>query len=144
MPHPSDTTKSSATTKVLTADDSQEDSDAAVALIRSKINALYDGEPEAAEEAAELAQLPPAQLSPHQRYMQQLSISGKPMGEVQAAWHEYYSGLSDGEKHDVWREFYNQHNPPVSHPATIIGDIGNGLVDASTRPGIIKPDRKKP
>lgn len=61
------------------------------------------------------AQQNPAQTtstSKHQAYMQELQASGKSLAEVQTAWHEYYVNLSDGEKHEVWQEFYssNQHS----------------------------------
>ncbi|HSX15175.1 MAG TPA: sortase [Candidatus Saccharimonadales bacterium] len=83
----------------------------AIALIRSKVARAYGMEPNAAEELAEAqaARTP----SKHQRFMQELSSSGKSLAEIQTAWHKYYTTLSDKEKHEVWQEFYeaNQHTP---------------------------------
>lgn len=85
--------------------------DPAVQLIRDKVARVYSGEPDAAQELAEAkAQRTP---SKHQRYMQELSSSGKSLAEIQTAWHHYYTTLPDAEKHEVWQEFYdaNQHTP---------------------------------
>lgn len=81
--------------------------DPAVQAIRSKINGLYADEPNAQAEAAK-AQTPGVH-SKHQLYMQKLSTSGKSLAEIQTAWHEYYVGLPDDEKHAVWQEFYATH-----------------------------------
>jgi len=85
--------------------------DPAVALVRSKVSRAFSEEPNATKELAEVqaAQV----LSKHQQYMQTLSSSGKSLAEIQTAWHDYYTGLSDAEKHEVWQEFYaaNQHTP---------------------------------
>jgi sortase A len=142
MPDTSDDTRPTQPDKIIAADDDPEDSDAAVALIRSKISALYGDEPDATEEAAEIAALPPQQLSRHQLYMQQLTESGRTPAEVQAAWHEYYTQLSDAEKHDVWREFYDQHNPPTEPTQTAHEQPEPTPVSITTGPSVIKPDRK--
>jgi LPXTG-site transpeptidase (sortase) family protein len=83
----------------------------AVELIRSKVTRAYSHEPDATQELAEVQA--EATLSKHQRYMQELSASGKSLAEIQTAWHHYYTTLSDAEKHEVWQEFYaaNQHTP---------------------------------
>lgn len=85
--------------------------DPAVQLIRAKVERAYTGEPDAVQEMAEAAQ----QRAPskHQRYMQELSASGKSLAEIQTAWHHYYTQLPDAEKHEVWQEFYaaNQNTP---------------------------------
>jgi sortase A len=83
--------------------------DPAVNIIRSKLHKLYDEEPDAKEEIKEVGALPKKDLSKHQRYMKGLSESGKSLAEIQTAWHEYYTNLPDGEKHEVWKEFYSQH-----------------------------------
>lgn len=85
--------------------------DAAVQLIRQKVARAYEAEPNAAQELTEAASI--ATPSKHQRYMQELSSSGKSLADVQTAWHHYYVTLSDAEKHEVWQEFYaaNQHTP---------------------------------
>lgn len=84
---------------------------AAVALIRTKVAKAYGDEPDATTELAEAAtaRVP----SKHQRYMQELSSTGKSLAEIQTEWHHYYTTLTDAEKHEVWQEFYeaNEHTP---------------------------------
>ena len=77
----------------------------AVNLIRSKIDKLYDDEPSAKEEIAEVKTVH-HKLSKHQEYMKNLSESGQSLAEIQTKWHEYYLQLSDSEKHEVWQPFY--------------------------------------
>lgn len=77
---------------------------AAVNLIRQKIARLYDDEPDAAKELSEAENAP--RRSKHQQFMHQLSASGKGLAAIQTEWHNYYQGLTDTEKHEVWREFY--------------------------------------
>jgi len=98
----------------------------AVELIRAKVSRTFAHEPDAAQELAEVQN--ERVLSKHQRYMQQLSASGKSLAEIQTAWHYYYTTLSDTEKHEVWQEFYaaNQHTPyqklfQQQHSATTSG-----------------------
>ncbi len=87
-------------------------SELAAEVIRQKIQSLYveetkeAHEPSAAAEKAEVAHIQHG--SKHQRYMQQLSNSGKSLEEIQTAWHQYYTGLPDDEKHQVWQEFYSE------------------------------------
>lgn len=83
----------------------------AVELIRSKVEQAYGSEPDAVQELAEVRQ--ERVLSKHQRYMQELSASGKSLAEIQTEWHHYYTQLPDAEKHEVWQEFYsaNQNTP---------------------------------
>lgn len=78
-------------------------------LIRSKLNSIYGEEPDVKEEIAEIELKPEAALSKHQRYMKELSESGRSLEEIQTAWHEYYTALPDTEKHEVWQEFYSEH-----------------------------------
>lgn len=89
-------------------DNEAESRDAAVNVIRTKLDALYKDEPSAQEEAKEVAELDQKSLSKHQRYMKELSESEKDTAEVQTAWHDYYQNLSEEEKHKVWQEFYSQ------------------------------------
>lgn len=83
----------------------------AVELIRAKVSRAYSQEPAAAQELADVQTT--RILSKHQRYMQDLSASGKSLAEIQTEWHHYYTTLTDAEKHEVWQEFYdaNQHTP---------------------------------
>ncbi len=83
-----------------------EDKQAAIELIRRKLDSLYDTEPDARKEIKETEVIQPTARSRHQQFMHELSSSGKPLAEIQTAWHNYYAGLSDTEKHEVWREFY--------------------------------------
>lgn len=78
----------------------------ALELVRSKLAKLYKGEPDAAEEALESYQAG-GHRSRHQRFMYELTTSGKSLADIQTEWHEYYVALSDDEKHEVWREFYD-------------------------------------
>jgi hypothetical protein len=84
---------------------------AAVELIRNKVAQAYRDEPDASQELAEVQS--EKVLTKHQKYMQDLSSSGKSLAEIQTAWHHYYVMLPDEEKHEVWQEFYaaNQHTP---------------------------------
>jgi sortase A len=84
-------------------------------VVRQKIANLYKKEPDAKAELAEIADQT-GHLSKHQRYMQQLSSSGKSLAEIQTSWHAYYVALPDNEKHQVWQEFYAQHaKTPSTH-----------------------------
>jgi LPXTG-site transpeptidase (sortase) family protein len=86
----------------------------AVDLIRGKIDALYNQiEPNARTEAQEAKTTAPTARSKHQDFMYSLSTSGKSLAEIQSAWHQYYVGLPDHEKREVWQEFYaaNAHTP---------------------------------
>jgi len=84
-------------------------SNEAMELIRHKIHALYQGEPDAKEELAEAEAAGPHR-SRHQQFMHDLSTSGKSLADVQTAWHKYYQELPDQEKHQVWQEFYAEHS----------------------------------
>ena len=85
----------------------------AIEMIRGKIDALYGDEPkdepDADEELTE-AEAAGSHRSKHQRYMHELSKSGKSLAEIQEAWHKYYQELPDKEKHEVWQEFYAEHS----------------------------------
>ncbi|MBX4197223.1 sortase [Candidatus Saccharibacteria bacterium] len=87
-------------------------------LIRKKIEAAYGHEPNAEDEIEEVEELSPkAQRSKHQEFIYNLTNSERPLHEIQAAWHEYYAGLTDREKHQVWQEFYNIQAQTAHHPA---------------------------
>lgn len=117
--HPDNTPK-----KALTHTDNP-----AVEMIRRKIDALYGHEPSAKQEVVEIAQSHPPR-SKHQDVMYKLTTSGRSMAEIQTAWHQYYAGLPDAEKHQVWQEFYQanakhrtaaQQAPAPAHkPADLI------------------------
>jgi sortase A len=86
----------------------QDNLEPAVNIARAKLAKLYQEEPDAKAEIVEASTT--AHRSKHQRYMHSLSTSGKSLAEIQTAWHNYYIGLPDKEKHDVWQEFYAAHD----------------------------------
>lgn len=92
----------------------------AVDLIRQKIARVYQSEPNASQEIPKTEVVP--KRSKHQEFMHQLSTSGKSLAEIQTAWHNYYIGLPDTEKHKVWQEFYEandktkQYKPQAQTP----------------------------
>lgn len=107
----------------------------AVELIRQKIDAIHTQEPSAKDELTEVKGVH-THLSKHQHFMQSLSTSGKSLAEIQTTWHNYYVGLPDSEKHQVWQEFYQQQGgkapsqtasaapapQPISHSQSLQGN----------------------
>lgn len=92
-------------------------SDDAAALIRQKLQQIYADEPDAKQELAEAEAARPK--SKHQQFMHALSTSGKNLAQIQTEWHNYYVGLPDAEKHEVWQEFYAS-NSAASHYAQFV------------------------
>ncbi len=84
------------------------DDNLAANAIRHKLDALYANEPSAKQEVKDVMSAH-GHLSKHQRYMRELSNSGRSLAEIQMAWHEYYEQLPDEGKHQVWQEFYKKH-----------------------------------
>ncbi|MBI5906575.1 class D sortase [Candidatus Saccharibacteria bacterium] len=82
---------------------------AAADLIRQKVEAAFQNEPNATEEALDVAESIVKPKSRHQQFISELTMSGKSVPEIQTAWHEYYAGLNDEQKHQVWREFEQMH-----------------------------------
>jgi sortase A len=80
------------------------DDDSAADLIRRKLDRIYEEEPGALDELKESQAV--ARRSKHQEFMHLLSTSGKDLATIQTEWHNYYQGLPDNEKHQVWQEFY--------------------------------------
>ncbi len=98
-------------------DKKQSNRNPAADLIRKKVEAAYSHEPDADEEIAEVEDLSPkVPKSKHQEFIYSLTNSGRPLHEIQTAWHEYYAGLTDAEKHQVWQEFYNTQSRQAHHP----------------------------
>lgn len=81
------------------------DDGAAAELIRQKVARAYSKEPDAKQELAEAEQA--GRPSKHQKFMRELSTSGKDLAAIQTEWHDYYQGLTSPEKHRVWQEFYD-------------------------------------
>ncbi len=89
-------------------------------LIRKKVDDAYKSEPSAAAEIEEAKDLnKSAAASKHQKFIHELSNSGKTMEDIQVAWHDYYAGLTDVEKHQVWHEFYSAQASSSKHPAIV-------------------------
>lgn len=93
------------------------DANPAADLIRKKVEAAYAHEPDATEEEIGAQVTPKSRRSKHQEFIYELTNSGRPLHEVQTAWHEYYAGLTDAQKHQVWQEFYRTHAQAAHHPA---------------------------
>ena len=118
----------------------------AVDLIRKKVAAAYADEPEVKEEAEDLTELgKEVRPSAHQKFILQLTSSGKALSEIQVAWHEYYAGLSDLQKHQVWEEFYSAH-AAASHYTDLIPSMAPGSTDKRKPAPPAKPAtaRKQP
>lgn len=99
-------------------DDSGDDSrQAAADLIRKRVEAAYTDEPDVKDEIKDIKETPISKRSRHQEFIYELTSTGKPLHEIQSAWHEYYAGLTDAEKHQVWQEFYDTHSRSSGHPA---------------------------
>jgi sortase A len=92
--------------------DEKSQQELAADLVRKKVAAAYSGEPDLSEEARDLSQLGDS-IKPS------LTVSGKSLQEIQTAWHEYYSGLTDVEKHQVWQEFYSAHAASSNFKAAV-------------------------
>lgn len=112
----SETKLSSQSRKVVQPLPSSKSANPAADLIRQRLNSLYQDEPPANEEIVEVVEV--KQRSKHQQFMYELSHSGKSLAEIQTQWHEYYSALPNGEKHEVWQEFYVNHNKQTENPET--------------------------
>lgn len=80
--------------------------------MRQKLAHLYGKEPLVKDELKEVIHRKEehSTLSKHQKFMDELSKSGRSLAEIQKAWHDYYQKLPDKEKHEVWQEFYKKHS----------------------------------
>lgn len=99
---------------VAASDSPKSDRQSALDLVRQKIATIYGQEKTMSSELNSMAAQPTAQApeSKHQKYMRELSTSGQSLADIQVAWHNYYQGLPDHEKHEVWREFYSANERP--------------------------------
>jgi sortase A len=88
-------------------------------LVRKKVEAAYKTEPGAATEAADMMLADGSHPSPHQKFLMDLTSSGRSLTEIQSAWHEYYAGLPDEQKHQVWQEFYASHAQASQYAAAV-------------------------
>ena len=91
-------------------------------IVREKLKRLYGqeepdikkvikSEPDAKEEIKEVKKIVREHrpVSRHQLFLKKLSESGMSLADIQAAWHKYYQQLSNKGKHEVWNEFYAEH-----------------------------------
>lgn len=85
----------------------------AAEIIRHKLDKIYAREPDAKKEMNESEQA--GQRSKHQQFMHELSTSGKSLADIQTEWHNYYVGLPNREKHEVWQEFYDANARTSRH-----------------------------
>ncbi|MBA2279597.1 class D sortase [Candidatus Saccharibacteria bacterium] len=99
------------------SDGNNNTAETAANLIRHKLDNLYSLEPDAVTETIESSQAAAGSRSKHQKFMIELAASGKPFAQIQTDWHEYYAGLSNSEKHQVWQEFYDVQNRSHAAPA---------------------------
>lgn len=120
----------------------QSEPDNAADLIRQKVARLYSAEPDAREEMAKTFS-PRDALSKHQQFMKKLRQNYSDVVTIQTKWHEYYAGLSDKEKYEVWQEFYASQ--PVLNPATTLSNDTSADAHqlAQHKQSIIKKPRPK-
>ncbi|HET9721435.1 MAG TPA: sortase [Candidatus Saccharimonadales bacterium] len=129
----------------LPGSDDSDDKTPAANLIRKKIEAVYANEPDAEDEIDELDDLKKtAKRSKHQEFIYELTNSGRPLHEIQTAWHEYYAGLPDAQKHEVWQEFYKSQareaqHPAVTHQAPKVEPIKHVVHHPATQPASRRP-----
>lgn len=86
--------------------------DLAADLIRQKINSLYAKSSKTPHHRTRPTHTAEPTASQHKQFRDQLSGSGKSLAEIQTAWYRYYSSLPDHQKHEVWQEFYHEHQHP--------------------------------
>lgn len=115
------------------------DKQAAIELIRKKVEAAYGHEPSLEAEVKSAGSVDkPKRLSHHQRYAQSLMQSGDSLAAIHEAWHKYYESLSDEEKHQVWQDFYESHGRADHYKAYI--EAGS---EASIKPqSVLRSHRK--
>lgn len=112
----------------------EESANPAADLIRKKIEAAYKSEPSAQTEGHDLQKLGgEVKRSRHQQFIYELTNSGRPLHEIQMAWHEYYAGLPDKDKHEVWQEFYATHSQ-ASHLTSALPNIVSASERAKEEP----------
>ena len=132
LPLPTDPRKSKSG-----GDDSDDKTDNPAAdLIRKKVDEAYSGEPDPSLEAREAEATKPTERSKHQKFIHELTTSGKSVPEIQMAWHDYYAALPDTEKHIVWQEFYTLQSAGTKPPKAAESNelfIPNKLVESSKK-----------
>lgn len=117
---------------------------AAIELIRRKVHSLYEDEPSAREEIALVKKPTVEHRSRHQQFMQELSTSGKPLAQIQTEWHKYYLALPDEEKHEVWREFYQNNSRQPSSYTSYVAKQGTAQPQPAHTPEHAHKEPNKP
>lgn len=110
-------------------------------LIRQKVARIYADEPDAVQELVEAEEAP--RRSKHQQFMHELSTSGKDLATIQTQWHNYYIGLPDTEKHQVWQEFYASNAALATHTERPADDVAAAQVLAQHKHQAGTPARHK-
>ena len=123
--------------------DKKESNAPAADIIRKRIKQVYSDAPSLTAETQEITQLEQdSGLSKHQQFILDITNSGKSLKEIQAAWKDYYEGLPDDQKHQVWQEFYSLHEHASAYsdhaPAAKAGDEQATKVTTAK----VKPPRK--
>lgn len=108
-------------------------------LVRRKLESIYAEEPDAGKEEAEAEVA--KRRSKHQQFMYDLSTSGKSLADIQTEWHNYYVGLPDSEKHEVWQEFYE--NNSAYSKASIRSEQPQAVVAKVSEPAARQPKKRR-
>jgi LPXTG-site transpeptidase (sortase) family protein len=116
-------------------------------LIRVKLSSIYAEEPDAKAEVAEVQVIRPT--SKHQKFMRDLLNSGVGIAEVQTAWHNYYIGLDNEDKKQVWDEFYASNkllrkDLTSTQPEQDLAKIKNQVISKNTHQHKTKPPEERP
>lgn len=120
--------------------DSAPDAEAAADLIREKVARIYQEEPDARQESEEAEAARPR--SKHQRFMHQLSTSGKDAATIQTEWHDYYQKLSPQEQHKVWQEFY-ESQPSLAEKPQVKDEQRAAQATAERKHQAARPERER-
>ncbi len=121
-------------------DDKQDQKNSAANLIRRKIEAIYaHEEPDLKTEASEAKN----SLNPsrHQNFINNLVNSGKDVATIQTEWHNYYVSLSEEDKKQVWKEFY-ESNKNLKKPSEGINSFEKNM--AKQKNEVIASNHYKP
>jgi sortase A len=123
-----------------------DDKSLAADVIRKKVEAAYGNEPDLEEEGEDIEQAGlSAKPSKHQTFVLSLMESGKPLHDIQTEWHQYYQGLTDLEKHQVWQEFYSTHakaSKLSSKVPSLTPEVHKKLTQRQVTPESLAPRRK--
>lgn len=124
---------------------------AALEVLRHKVDALFQSEPDARQELQESGWVAAARRSKHQQFMHDLSSSGKSLAQIQVEWHKYYTSLPDSEKHEVWQEFYEANSrsgsPYARYAAKAQADAAVSSApepDATPQPKVVVHEQPAP